>query len=83
MHKKLSVAGITAITALSFGIAHAQNTQGNPSPSGSPSETSAPKSLTKAEAAKQGISEARFKALDTNNDGLLDSKELQAAGTAK
>ncbi len=83
MYKKLSVAGITAITALSFGIAQAQSPQGNPSPAGSSSSTSAPKSLTKAEAAKQGISEARFKALDTNNDGLLDSKELQATGAPK
>ncbi len=68
MQKKLPAA-ILAVTALSFGLAHAQT-----------SSSGSAKPMTKAEAAKAGISEARFKALDTNGDGVLDAQEQSAAG---
>ena len=68
MHKKLIIGNIIAVTALSYGLARAQS---------APPSGSAP--LTQAEAAKQGISEMQFKVLDTNKDGVLDSRELEAS----
>jgi len=86
MSKKLTAALVATLASLSLGVAYAAGDKAadKASTDGAPAaDQSMQKAWSKDDAKKNGVSDAQFKAADTNADGKLDQTEIQAAGLQK